>query len=433
MHAAGGVVGTHHMHLDAHYEALLDGGTFGIDLFELGGAWMTSPTYGTDVERRDRDAHGYPAQDEDELHPLLVRWDRLTARGLFLTGYGAADLHVRFDRPTNGWMNRWLSWILAPDDSPEALIESLRAGRVVACASRGEARVELLVDGRPWMGKVVATDRAAHRVTVRVAGALPGSTVRWIRGELVRATADDPGDPTAPPTAVAVRQERLAEPAAELALDLDTTRAVFVRAELRAPSGRPVALSNPVVFVPYRPEPWPPPRVAFDWGGATGTDPADLPAALAAAPPVDPRAIPARKRRVLDVAVGDPASEGVLDPEGFGAPYDGLLTIHYREVTAPGARFTLEVPRGEPSWLRLAVLDLAPAWATVSVDGEVLGELSPSHGRTFELAPVEPGAEGTAARTVELALPARSPDGRTPNLLRLAGVELWVGDGVVDY
>lgn len=447
VHAAGGVVGTHHMHLDEHYEALLaylleDEG-HRVDLFELGGAWMSAPGYGTDAERRDRDAHGYPRQEEDELHPLLVRWDRLTARGVLTTGYGAPDLHIRFDRPTHGWMNRWLSWILAPEDDPAAQLEALRAGRVVACESRSSAAVSLELHGRGWMGRVVTTDRPTQTVTARFSHVLPGSRLRWIQGDLVRATAETAGPLPEPTAARAVATVPVMDDGT-VTLEVPTERGVFVRAELLDPAGQLVALSNPITFAPYWPTDTPAGRSALDWGGHLVAEPEDgsLAAHLAAndlTPPRAPlRALPPRKDLLLDVAVGIPGEEEVLELEGFRGNYEGLLSIHYRELQAPGGRFVLETPADTTTWLRLRLHEIAPAWASVRLDGTELGTLAPDAPLTWELppAPGTPAADGTpgptALRVISFELPERTPRGE-PNLLRLKRVQLWAGDGVVDF
>lgn len=263
--AAGGAVGAHHLQYARHYEALLDARGLGIDLFEVGGAWHSVPSYVSPEEQRWRDALGYPAVPEDELFPLLVRWDRATARGLLLALYGAPDLHQRFDRPNGGWLNRWLTSIVTDDGSPAGLLGALRAGHASASDWRSGAVLTLAVDGRPWTGKLVATDRARHTITAEVSGALPGSRLRWIQGPLARADASSPATELAPPAVVG--RALVDAPTFATSIELDTRAATFVRAELRNPAGQWVALSNPVVFVPYWPERWPAGRVAFDRGG----------------------------------------------------------------------------------------------------------------------------------------------------------------------
>lgn len=264
--AAGGCVGTHHMQRDEHHDAFLDGAGFGIDLFEIGAAWITVPAYETADERRDRDAHGYPQVFWDEVHPLLVRWDRMTARGLLLTGYGAPDLNERFDRPGQ-FMNRWLTWILSEEDTPTSQLRALRSGQASAGDWQSQAVLSLSVDAQPWMGKLVATDRERHVVRAHVTGAIPGSRLRWIRGPLVREHALSK---LGPPAAVrSIVENRRDEADFTESLELDTRLGVFVRAELLNPAGQLVALSNPVVFTPYWPTRWSPGRVAFDWQGCS--------------------------------------------------------------------------------------------------------------------------------------------------------------------
>jgi hypothetical protein len=435
IHAANGVVGTHHMQFDEHYEALLDAhgfggptGEAGIDLFELGGAWKTVPVYATADERRDRDAHGYPALTEDELYPLLVRWDRATARGLLLTGYGAPDMHGRFDEVSEGWRNRWLTTILADDDSAPALLGALRSGRVSASDATSRAIVSLSVDGRSWMGKLVATDRATHSVEVHVDGAVPGSRVRWIVGPLVRARADSSADEPRP-----VRYTLGAvSPASdfEQALEVDTREGVFVRAELLDPTGHLVALGNPVVFTPYFPSVWPEGRVAYDWNGQHfDGEPGVIPEAVDGDPPTaDVRALPRRKQLVVAIDVGVLASEEGHDLDGFGDPYRGSMPLNLRAIEDDPASLTLAVPAGEPSWLRLRTVGFCRRGGRVLMDGEELGSFPRMSSKTFEIAAAEPGSDEVRERrfTIELDDAEEKP-------MLLQRVELWRGDGVVEY
>ena len=274
--AAGGVVGTHHMQLDQHYQDFLDGRGLGADMFEIGGAWWFVPAYSTKAERAARDAHDYPPLDEDEVYPLLVRWDRMTARGLFLTAYGAPDLHQLFEAPSYGFLNRWLTFVFADDDSPAAELRALRTGQACASEWRSDAIMRLSAEARTaggqvvgtdrdWMGKLVVTDRDQMRVVLDLTGAIPGSTVRWIAGALVRDEPDSTG--FEPPPASVVQQERVSTAEYQTHLEVDTTAGVFVRAELLNPAGQIVALSNPIAFAPYWPEQWPAGRVAVDWDG----------------------------------------------------------------------------------------------------------------------------------------------------------------------
>ncbi len=288
----GGCVGVHHMQYDDHYAAFLDGGGLGADLFELGLRWKQAPAYATAAEIAARDAHGYPPELEDELFPLLVRWDRTTARGLLLTGYGAPDLNGPWARPSERSFNRWLTHVLPEGDDTASLLRALRAGRASACDAR--APVVVTVSGGPGVpsGKLLVTDRPGVTLTARVTGAPPGSRVRWIEGAFVRATANDagagsvsgaagrstadaargPADGSLVPPAVARPFDptrhvvRAAAPFTDT-LDVDARRGGFARVEVLDPAGRVVAVSNPVHVLPYWPTRWPHGRIAFDWAG----------------------------------------------------------------------------------------------------------------------------------------------------------------------
>ncbi len=505
--AGGGVVGTHHMQLNHHFEAFLNGRGFGADMFEIGGAWWYVPAYATEAERLDRDAHGYPKLQEDEVYPLLVRWDRLTARGLLLTGYGAPDLHMRFDGPSYGWLNRWLTWVIDEDDSPEAQLRALRSGQASASEWRSDAILTLDVEGREWMGKLVVTDRKEQRVTAKVTGALPGSRLRWVRGPLVRDTASAEG--FEPARIGAVREDEVGRSEYASSLAIDTNRGVFVRAELLNPAGHIVALSNPVVFAPYWPSEWPAGRVAFDWNGATmesasgmlltsariteagelslsgavGTHPADARLVLGGLPQTarvandesvaiqfadesavlsgfdagdfqitltgfdslergetaELLAIPDQKELLRVIEVGDPKSEAGWRGRGFGPPIvesrilEPILDTH-RVLTAKKASFRLSVPVGETTWLRLRTTGYSPVSGQVLMDGEELGSFRTMESLTFEVPATEPGAEGDRIAQFGIELQSvKKPTRPGVPLMRLVRIELWAGDGVVDY
>ncbi|MFT7663407.1 MAG: hypothetical protein ACI87A_001632 [Planctomycetota bacterium] len=517
--AANGAVGTHHMQVDEHYEAFLDGRGMGVDMFEIGGGWWFVPAYSTPVERADRDAHGYPQQDEDEVYPLLVRWDRMTARGLFLTGYGAPDLHMRFEAPSYGWMNRWLTWVFADDDTPEAELRALRSGQACASEWRSDAIMRLNVAGsvtapespptdRDWMGKLVVTDRDQATVIVNLTGAIPGSKVRWIQGSLVRDVAD--ADGFEPARIGAVREELVTSSDFESRLDVDTTRGVFVRAELLNPTGHIVALSNPVTFSPYWPEVWPAGRVAVDWNGMiverssgmlltsarvsengalelkgdvvsenavlvlsggeeirslgenndSGFAVSELAdglvqvsefglgeMALEMTPAGEAKhgqtsemlAIPTRKRLLRSIDVGRVESEGDWNGLGFDEPVIGPLLLQdmggaYREAIRGRLRFEMDIPKGEPSWIRLRTHGFTPVTGRMELDGVIVGRFERMEALIFELPATESGAAGDRRAMFDLIFdePEKPLPPDLPALL-LKRIELFVGDGVVSY
>lgn len=264
--AAGGCVGMHHVQHAEHYDALLAGAGYGVDLLEIGSHWWQPSFYATEAERAERDAHGYPALNEDDVFPVLVRWDRMQARGLLVTGYGAPDLNGLFDRPDAQSFNRWLSWIVSEDASQAGLLRALRSGRAVASEWRSDAIVTLDAGEGLGMGKLVVTDRGRQTVVARVSDAPPGSRLRWIVMPFARAQWDD-ATPEDPEPGRVAGEVVLQGGESSTPLVIDARRGGFVRAELRNPAGHLVALSNPVHVLPYWPERWPFGRVAFDWQG----------------------------------------------------------------------------------------------------------------------------------------------------------------------
>lgn len=260
-HSAGGCVGVHRLGRDDEAQ-LLEREDPGVDLFEIGGAWLTVPTYASEAEERARDSCHYPPLAEDEVFPLLVQWDRLTARGLLLTGHGAPDLNGVFDRPTRGFFDRWLTWIESDEDHPEALLRALRSGRAAGVEWRCRARLGVQTEGGLPGGKLVATDRESLPLEAYVADALPGSSVRWIVGTFAG------GAPEESPPAHVAASEPLENTHQSISSTLEVGRwGAFARVELREPTGHLVAFSNPIHAVPYWPQHWPYGRVAFDWDG----------------------------------------------------------------------------------------------------------------------------------------------------------------------
>ncbi len=272
----GGAVGAHHMQYADHYNALLDGDGLGADLFEVGTRWKSAPFYATEAERQAREALSYPQPDgdEDELFPLLVRWDRTTARGLLLTANGAPDLNGRWAQPSERSFNRWLTHILTTDsagdegnelnDPAHELLRSLRSGRASASEWRSGAVLSLETVSGQGMGKLLVTDQSSVQLMARISSAVPGSTLRLIAGRFVRQVGGlTPWEPSR------VVAEMPIGPSGELEHEFSfgTQLAGFARLELRNPSGHLEALSNPVHVVPYWPQHWPFGRVAFDWGG----------------------------------------------------------------------------------------------------------------------------------------------------------------------
>jgi arabinofuranosyltransferase len=264
--AAGGCIATHHMQYLDHYDTLLAGGGYSVDMLEIGSRWWRPPYYATGDELAARDALGYPPLGDDDVFPVLVRWDRAIARGLLLTGYGAPDLNGLFDRPDPLSFNRWLSWVLSGDGTPAGLLRALRSGRAVASEWRSNAIVTVDAGMGLGMGKLVVTDHARLTLTARVSEAPPGSRLRWIEVPFARARWDAPTLESPLPGRVA-GEVVLGPGTTQVALEVDATLAGFVRAELYNPAGHLSALSNPVHVLPYWPERWPYGRVAFDWQG----------------------------------------------------------------------------------------------------------------------------------------------------------------------
>jgi hypothetical protein len=116
------------------------------------------------------------------------------------------------------------------------------------------------------MGKLVVTDSKRQSLRAQVSEAPQGSRLSFVVGSLVRDQWDADVELGIAPVEI-LDSVTLEEGESETVFEIDTTRACFVRAELRNPAGHLIAFGNPISFLPYWPESWPYGRVAFDWQG----------------------------------------------------------------------------------------------------------------------------------------------------------------------
>lgn len=194
--------------LDASIERLIEQRAFGVDLLEVG--------------YRSR-GHGLAA--------FLELWDGLSRAGIPLVGIGVSDSH---DADV-GWSegpNNFITWIHADSVAEPDLLAGLRAGRAFfGDPTLFDGVLDLVSEAGARMGDVVAVDVGPQVVEVRADGLRAGQSVRVIQdGEVLAVHA-------AGQTTLRARHT------------LGVTRPTFVRIEVVA-DGEPVALSNPIHFIP---------------------------------------------------------------------------------------------------------------------------------------------------------------------------------------
>jgi len=148
-----------------------------------------------------------------------------------------------------------------------------------------------------------------------------------------------------------------------------------------------------------------------------------------------PFAIPDRKRCFRTIDVGIPESEGDWNGAGFGEPVLGPVLLgdvrgSWREATRGRARFELDLPSGEPVWMRLRTFGFSPVSGRMLMDGEELGRFARMEAPVFEIPAASPGSEESRRHTFDLVFDPLPPDAPP---MRLQRIELYRGPGVIEY
>ena len=172
------------------------------------------------------DAMEITAAGAAERAAAMARWDSLLQRGRRIVALGSSDWH-RPDHPIGTASVR----VWAAELSERAILEAIRAGRVVVMADGSTPPPELVVragESEARVGDSLKVARgAAARVEVRVPFPLPGGRVDLVHdGVVVDSAAITAGAP--------VRFERT------------ITRAGYLRVHVHAMDGSPIAVTNPV-------------------------------------------------------------------------------------------------------------------------------------------------------------------------------------------
>jgi hypothetical protein len=207
---------------------------------------------------------GYSRRGGATLDDHLALWDLLTANGCFLYGNGTSDSHGGpwFGEHSPNW---YVTWIWARDDSPEALIEGARAGRIYF---GDRSRWNGAFDVR--LGPYRAGDRVPFQpgdldLRVTLDPAPPGAQVRVVRGALraaasggeeTSASADIPASTVSARAALPIEEVEYIDRGTLIDLDAPGTlhidRPCFIRFEVSIDAGmgarEPLLFSNPIVF-----------------------------------------------------------------------------------------------------------------------------------------------------------------------------------------
>lgn len=183
---------------------------------------------------------GYPRRGGVTLDRHASAWDSCSANCLFLTGTGVSDDHSGQD-----WLGQQSNfatsaWTPSGARDQASLLRALRGGRAFFHdAARFRGTLDLLVDGAAPMGSVTVARAASRTVRVLGSGLPAGSRVHVVDGLVSYAGSASP-DPRLRPRSFAAS----GDVAVDLAVNTETER--FVRVEVRDPSGRQIAFSNPV-------------------------------------------------------------------------------------------------------------------------------------------------------------------------------------------
>jgi hypothetical protein len=191
---------------------------------------------------------GYPSRGGVDLDHHAQVWDVCSRNGVFMTGTGVSDDHSGMD-----WLGQqanFVTWAYSTSRELDHLLPSLSSGNVFfGNPALFTGTLGLLVDGEAPMGSITVSHARSRNVRI-LADRLPaGSTVRVVRGtvDMAGPTVPEPG--TTFQDIAATQFKR-----GYVDLKVDTGAPRFMRVEVRATDGTPIALSNPVWLLRDTPE-----------------------------------------------------------------------------------------------------------------------------------------------------------------------------------
>jgi hypothetical protein len=184
---------------------------------------------------------GYPNRQGIDLNHHTALWDIMSRNGVILTGLGSNDDH--WGQNWYGMLNNWFTSVWAKSTSIPDLLTALASGRAWAASLSGfRGSLDLLVDGSVPMGSVTVSSAGSRRVTAFATGIPANSSLQLIQGEV-----DYAGHADVTPNRKVIGHYTPADLASgAVTQQVDTSKASFVRSHILGPSGKTVALSNPV-------------------------------------------------------------------------------------------------------------------------------------------------------------------------------------------
>jgi small nuclear ribonucleoprotein (snRNP)-like protein len=187
------------------------------------------------------------------LESHLALYDTFVRNGYWVTATGVNDNH---GGTTGSWTkepNRFYSTLWARSTSEDALLDSLRSGRVFVGELGGfDGELDLALEDVPMGSVGIDRGERTRELSITAAGLPEGYRVEVVRGEVDHADEVEPGTSTIRTIGASDFTDDIAR------LGVDTTRSCFVRAAVLDTNGRRVAFTNPVVLLrsePPRPIP----------------------------------------------------------------------------------------------------------------------------------------------------------------------------------
>lgn len=240
--ADGGVVSLNHPYgVTGTDGTVVTGAVQAAQRRQVAAALLADDAYGCEVLEV-----GYALRGGHPITSHLALWDVLSRRGRYFTGSGVNDDHLGGD-----WrlLGNGYGQALLLDGAPISLTsvaKALRAGRafLVHPTRWPHAALDLRVDGFLPMGGADVSSRPTRRLELAAAHLPPGAEVRVVQGVVDRVGLDPLVQTVARWTATQFGPGG----SGVRALDLDTGRSSFVRAEVRQ-AGTVIGSSNPVYLL----------------------------------------------------------------------------------------------------------------------------------------------------------------------------------------
>jgi hypothetical protein len=184
---------------------------------------------------------GYTTRGSCNTQTHIDLWDTFSRRGIFITGTGVNDDHAGLHWSTLA--NGFSTGIWATSPSQADLVAGLASGRVYTyhAGKWPNGQLDLNVGNHIPMGKIGVNATLTSRSLTIFAANLPASTVVDIVQGPVDFTGNDPGTSVIQSFAASAFGS-----SATVSMRIDTTKACFVRAQVRNSAGAIIGISNPI-------------------------------------------------------------------------------------------------------------------------------------------------------------------------------------------